>query len=101
MEKNLKIQELLSIIKNEELTGYNLKMDGTLSPNEVVLYMKDDKWAVGIADERASIISMSERLFNDEDTACQDFLTRLRSTNKIRKLREKVFGGGINHVRKS
>lgn len=80
----MNISGLTEIIEEEQLTGYNLDMDGKLYPDELVLFKMNDMWATGITSERAGIMEMTIRQFDSEEAACDDFLERLRILNRIK-----------------
>ena len=75
----MRLEEAKEIIKSE-------------SPGEIVIVGKDGKWKVGIANDRAEIVTTSIREFNVEDEAVDDFLFRLRRLNEIKAIRLKLFG---------
>ena len=63
-----------------------------IEAGEIVIVGKDGKWKVGIANDRAEIVTTSIREFNAEDEAVNDFLFRLRRLNEIKAIRLKLFG---------
>ena len=88
----MRLEEVKEIIRAEGLEGYNINLDHEIEAGEIVIVGKDGKWKVGIADDRAEIVTTSIREFNAEDEAVDDFLFRLRRLNEIKAIRLKQFG---------
>jgi len=87
MEKNrVKIEDVIKIIKEENLVGYNMNEERNNRENEVVLRHEDDKWIVYVTDERASKIINSQDTYSDEEEALYDFADRLRADKILREL---------------
>ena len=88
----MRLEEAKEIIKSESLEDYNINLDHEIEAGEIVMVGKDGKWKVGIANDRAEIVTTSIREFNAEDEAVDDFLFRLRRLNEIKAIRLKLFG---------
>ena len=88
----MRLEEVKEIIRAEGLEGYNINLDHEIEAGEIVIVGKDGKWKVGIANDRAEIVTTSIREFNVEDEAVDDFLFRLRRLNEIKAIRLKLFG---------
>ena len=90
----MRLEEVKEIIRAEGLEGYNINLDHEIEAGEIVIVGKDEKWKVGIANDRAEIVTTSIREFNAEDEAVDDFLFlfRLRRLNEIKAIRLKLFG---------
>ena len=88
----MRLEEAKEIIKAESLEDYNINLDHEIEAGEIVIVGKDGKWKVGIANDRAEIVTTSIREFNAEDEAVNDFLFRLRRLNEIKAIRLKLFG---------
>ena len=74
----MRLEEAKEIIKSESLEDYNINLDHEIEAGEIVIVGKDGKWKVGIANDRAEIVTTSIREFDSEDEAVDDFLFRLR-----------------------
>ena len=88
----MRLEEVNEIIRSEGLEDYNINLDHEIEAGEIVIVGKDGKWKVGIANDRAEIVTTSIREFNAEDEAVDDFLFRLRRLNEIKAIRLKLFG---------
>ena len=88
----MRLEEAKEIIKSESLEDYNINLDHEIEAGEIVIVGKDGKWKVGIANDRAEIVTTSISEFNAEDEAVDDFLFRLRRLNEIKAIRLKLFG---------
>ena len=88
----MRLEEAKEIIKAESLEDYNINLDHEIEAGEIVIVGKDGKWKVGIANDRAEIVTTSIREFDSEDEAVDDFLFRLRRLNEIKAIRLKLFG---------
>ena len=88
----MRLDEVNEIIRSEGLEDYNINLDHEIEAGEIVIVGKDGKWKVGIANDRAEIVTTSIREFNAEDEAVDDFLFRLRRLNEIKAIRLKLFG---------
>lgn len=88
----MRLEEVKEIIRAKGLKGYNINLDHEIEAGEIVIVGKDEKWKVGIANDRAEIVTTSIREFNAEDEAVDDFLFRLRRLNEIKAIRLKLFG---------
>ena len=76
--------EVINIIKDEELLNYNLFEEHEVKPEEVVIRIVNDKWSVYTSDERNCIIS--EEIYDNESDAFDDFIDRLRADKILREL---------------
>ena len=82
--------EALKIIKNEGLTHYAIGKPQTLRENELGIQKdKAGKWKVFVTDERASIVSGSEKIFESENDAWDNFIKRLRAGKRLEELEKK------------
>ena len=88
----MRLEEAKKIIKSESLEDYNINLDHEIEAGEIVIVGKDGRWKVGIANDRAEIVTTSIREFDSEDEAVDDFLFRLRRLNEIKAIRLKQFG---------
>ena len=88
----MRLDEVNEIIRSEGLEDYNINLDHEIEAGEIVIVGKDGKWKVGIANDRAEIVTTSIREFDSEDEAVDDFLFRLRRLNEIKAIRLKLFG---------
>ncbi len=72
-------EQALEIIDNEDLQHFNIGEDRYFYENEVCIYKQNGYWRVFTTDERASIVTGSERLFEEESDAWESFIKRLRA----------------------
>lgn len=72
--------EIEKIIHIENLRHYNWFQDNSIRPNEVGIKENNGRWFVYTSDERANPIT--EKEFNTEYEALENFLKRLRALNK-------------------
>lgn len=72
-------EQALRIIKNEQLKNYNMGDGRLYRENEVGICKKQGLWIVYATDERASIVTGSESLFESESAAWENFIERLRA----------------------
>ena len=77
--------DIKKIIKEEGLRGYNFFEDRMDMENEIVIVNDSNQWIVYVTDERASKITGSEKMFDNEIDALDNFLKRLRAVNILRK----------------
>ena len=77
--------DIKKIIKEEGLRGYNFFEDRMDMENEIVIVNDSNQWIVYVTDERASKITGSEKMFDNEIDALDNFLKRLRALNISRK----------------
>lgn len=77
--------DIKKIIKEEGLRGYNFFEDRMDMENEIVIVNDSNQWIVYVTDERASKITGSEKMFDNEIDALDNFLKRLRALNILRK----------------
>ena len=88
----MRLHEVNEIIRSEGLEDYNINLDHEIEAGEIVIVGKDGKWKIGIANDRAEIVTTSIREFDSEDEAVYDFFFRLRRLNEIKAIRLKLFG---------
>lgn len=79
--------DVLKIIDDENLLGFNLFEDRYNRENELVISKKDEKWIVYATDERASKVTGSEKIFDNEAEALENLIKRLRADKRLRELR--------------
>ncbi len=72
-------------IDEDCLSEYNFFENRVNAENEIVIAKDADQWIVYVTDERASKISGSEKRFDNEVEALENFLSRLRALNFLRK----------------
>lgn len=77
--------DIKKIIKEEGLRGYNFFEDRMDMENEIVIVNDSNQWILYVTDERASKITGSEKMFDNEIDALDNFLKRLRALNILRK----------------
>ncbi len=80
-EKNAK-----KIIREEKLINYNLNEDRYNKENEVVIKKEGDYWIVYSTDERASTVTNSKIIFENEEEAWDNLIKRLRADKVLREL---------------
>lgn len=73
------------IISEENLTGYNFFESRVNAENEVVIVNDSKHWIVYATDERASKVIGSEKTFDNEADALENFVKRLRAMNVLHK----------------
>ena len=73
------------IIEEEDLSGYNFFETRMNEEHEVVILNDSKQWIIYVTDERASKITGSEKMFDNEAEALENFLKRLRALNILRK----------------
>lgn len=76
--------EVEKIIVSERLKGYNFFEDRSNHENEIVISFYGGKYHVYATDERASKIMGSERFFETENEALENFIRRLRALNILK-----------------
>lgn len=79
-------KEAITIIDAEKLQGYNLNEKRDNKENEMVIVCNKDNWTVYATDERASKITGSEKTFNNESAAFENFIKRLRALNTLKNM---------------
>ena len=73
------------VIDEECLRGYNFFENRANAENEIVIAKDSEQYIVYATDERASKMSGSEKRFDNEVEALENFLTRLRALNFLKK----------------
>ena len=53
----MRLDEVNEIIRSEGLEDYNINLDHEIEAGEIVIVGKDGKWKVGIANDRAEIVT--------------------------------------------
>ena len=76
-------EDVKEIIRKERLTGYNFFENRDNVENEIVVVIESKQWIVYATDERASKITGSERTFDNEESALDNFVKRLRALNAL------------------
>lgn len=76
----------LKIIKDENLVGYNMFESRDNNQDELVILEKNGQWFVYATDERASKITGSEKVFDNESEALENLIKRLRADKILREL---------------
>jgi hypothetical protein len=74
-------EQVLEIINQEKLEGYNWFNDHDHKPNEIVISEYKNKWLVVTTDERSNEVSKKE--FENLNDALENFIKRLRAQKKI------------------
>ena len=69
----MRLEEAKKIIKSESLEDYNINLDHEIEAGEIVIVGKDGRWKVGIANDRAEIVTTSIREFDSEDEAVDSY----------------------------
>ncbi|GKX30766.1 hypothetical protein SH1V18_32460 [Vallitalea longa] len=78
-------EDVIRIIKDENLDNYNLNEDRYNRENEVGIRSENGYWTVYATDERASKVTGSEKKFEHEEQALDNFIKRLRASKVLRK----------------
>ena len=73
------------IINEEGLVGYNFFDSRVNEENEIVIANESNQWVVFATNERASKVTGSEKVFDNEADALGNFIKRLRALNVLRK----------------
>ena len=73
------------IIDEEGLSGYNFFESRVNVENEIVIVKDSEQWIVYATDERASKMTGSEKIFDNEAEALENFVKRLRALNVLKK----------------
>lgn len=73
------------VIDEEGLRGYNFFENRANAEDEMVIVNDSKQWIVYATDERASKMSGSEKRFDNEVEALENYLTRLRALNSLKK----------------
>ena len=79
-------EQALKIIEKEQLKHYNADEGRHHKENEVGICREKGGWKVYVTDERASIITGSESVFENENAAWENFVKRLRADKMLREL---------------
>lgn len=77
--------DVLKIIKEEDLHYYNFYENRYNKEDEVGIKSENGYWVVYATDERASAVTGSEKRFDDEEKALENFVKRLRASEFLRK----------------
>lgn len=73
------------IINEEGLARYNFFDSRVNAENEIVIANESNQWVVFATNERASKVTGSEKVFDNEADALDNFIKRLRALNVLRK----------------
>ena len=79
------VEDVLKIIEQENLVGYNLFEKRENRENEIVIKKDGQNWVVYATDERASKVTGSEKVFVTEESALDNFVKRTRTLNILKK----------------
>jgi len=74
--------EILKIIKNEEMDYYNWYNSQDVYGNQVCIDISEDKWVVFTTNEKR--YKVTEICFNNESDVLKEFIKRLRASNRRR-----------------
>lgn len=77
------------LITEEGLHGYNFFENKVNKENTIVIAKDSEQWIVYATDERASKRTGSEKTFNNEAEALENFIKRLRASNTLKTASEK------------
>lgn len=77
--------DCIKVINKEGLSGYNFFEDRENEENEIVIAKDSEQWVVYATDERASKITDSEKAFDNESDALENFIKRLRALNILKR----------------
>ena len=77
--------EVKKIIIDEKLERYNFFENRNNHEDEIVVNFADGKYYVYATDEKASKITGSEKFFDTENEALENFIKRLRALNILKK----------------
>lgn len=77
--------ECIKVINEECLSGYSFFEDRLDGENEIVIAKDSEQWIVYATDERASKITGSEKVFDNEADALENFVKRLRALNILKR----------------
>lgn len=77
--------DVLKIIRDENLHNYNFYETRYNKEDEVGIKAENGYWVVYATDERASTVTGSEKRFDDEEKALENFVKRLRASEFLRK----------------
>lgn len=77
--------ECIKVINEEGLSGYSFFEDRLDGENEIVIVKDSEQWIVYATDERASKITDSEKVFDNESDALENFVKRLRALNILKR----------------
>lgn len=79
-------EEAIKMIKAEQLINFNLNEKRFNKENEVGILENNGLWTVYATDERASIVTGSEKVFDNESDALENFIKRLRASKILSDL---------------
>lgn len=80
-------EEVIKIIKEENLKNFNINEDRINKPDEVIIQEKNGFWIVYTTSERAGKVTGSEKVFKDESDAWENFIKRLRASKILREIK--------------
>lgn len=79
-------EEANKIIIEEGLQNYNLNEKRNNRENEVGIINNNGMWMVYAIDERASVVTGSEKIFENENEAWDNLIKRLRADKILREI---------------
>lgn len=82
-------EEAKNIIETEKLQGYNLFENRPNKKEEVGICEKGGRWIVYVTTERTGIAAGSERVFDNESDALENFIKRLRADKRLREIEKR------------
>lgn len=95
--------EALAIIEREQLDGYVWFEEPTNKMEVVAIYRDGDEWVVLATNERATPEGVVRR-FNEENSALENFIKRLRAGKRgaelLRRQRERKRSGLVDRTEK-
>jgi len=78
------VDQLMRIVRDEDLATPVLYGSGPLVMDAVVLERNDGRWRAFISDERGSVMGRTEAFFNSESDALDYVLEKLRQDKAMR-----------------
>lgn len=92
-------ETVLKIIEDEKLTNYNFFEGKGISSDEIVILKKEGKWIVYATDERATMVTNSDFVYDNEEEALDSFIRRLRAMNaSIRRRISEYYTSRVSEV---
>lgn len=77
--------EVMRIIREGNFDNYSFFEDAYDRENEIVIAISDARQIVYATDERASRVTNSEKYFDSEEKALENFIKRLKALNFLKK----------------
>lgn len=75
---------MVDILNKEKLISYNFFEDRKDASDEIVIRIVSGKYVVYATNERATIVTEGEKVFDNESDALENFVRRLRALNRFR-----------------